>query len=107
MTNERWLDTKAMITDKFGITAQGKDPLEDSPGTVEYLEFSTPVGDIRLEYELRPRITGKHAIGGHKMGAGSKVEYEYSDGEETGHMTAWRKVAGEWQALEDASALLS
>lgn len=107
MTPDRWLDTKAMIVDKFPITTQGQEPLEDSPGTLEFVEFTTPAGVIRLEYELRPRITGKHAIGGHKMGAGAKVEYEYSDDEQTGHMTAWRQVNGQWQALDDASALLT
>lgn len=107
MTPERWLDTKAMILDRFGVTAQGQERLEDGPGTVEWLEFTTPAGAMRFEYELRPRITGKHAVGGHKVGVGARVAYEYSPDEHVGHLTVLKNAHGLWQEVDDPSALLS
>lgn len=106
MTHDRWLDTKAMIADKFSVTNQGQERLEDGPGTMEFMEFTTPAGEIRLEYELRPRITGKHALGGHKVGVGSRVAYEYSPDETVGHLTVLRKINNLWQELDDPSGLI-
>ncbi len=106
MTHDRWLDTKAMIEDKFTVTAQGQERLDDGPGTFEFLEFTTPAGSMRFEYELRPRITGKHALGGHKVGVGSRVAYEYSPDEQVGRLTVLKKVNGLWQEMDDPSALL-
>lgn len=106
MTPDRWLDTKAMITEKFTVTTKGVDRLEEGPGTLEFLEFDSPVGTMRLEYELRPRITGKHALGGHKVGSGSRVAYEYSPDEQVGHLTVLKLVNGDWQELDDPSALI-
>lgn len=106
MTPDRWLDTKAMIIEKFTVHAQGVDRLDEGPGTLEYLEFTSPVGEMRLEYELRPRITGKHALGGHKVGVGGRVAYEYSPDEQVGHVTVLKKAGTGWQELEDASGLI-
>lgn len=106
MTPERWLDTKAMIVEKFTITGQGVERLEEGPGTIEFVEFTSPVGEMRLEYELRPRITGKHALGGHKVGVGSRVAYEYSPDEQVGHLVVLKKVGPTWQELDDPSALI-
>lgn len=106
MTHERWLDTKAMIVDKFTVTSQGQERLEEGPGMMEWLEFTTPAGEMRFEYEHRPRITGKHALGGHKVGVGSRVAYEYSPDEQVGHLTVLKRINGLWQELDDPSGLL-
>ena len=102
MTRERWEDISAMIKDKFAVVSEGKEELTDSPGTVEFVEFNGPLGHLRCEYTVRPTITGKRAIGGHKVGSGSKVQYEFSDKDETAFFKAYKSVNGEWEEMSSS-----
>lgn len=101
MTRERWLDFVAMAKDKFTITAQGKGPRDEGePGGIEFMEFESPIGPVRCEYEWHPKIIGKRAIGGHKVGVGARVKYDYDPHEETAQLYVFKKVGGEWQEID-------
>lgn len=100
MTEERWIDLVSTIKDKFPVTAEGKTDREDGPGTVTFIEFTGPMGSMRLEFDVHPVITGKRAIGGHRVGSGSKVQYEYSDTEEAHTFHVFQRQGEEWVEID-------
>lgn len=101
MTRERWNDFLATAKDRFTVTAEGKEPREEGePGAVEFIEFDSPLGHIRCEYEWHPRIIGKRALGGHKVGVGGRVKYEYDPHEETATLRVWKKVGADWEEVD-------
>lgn len=105
MTRERWDDLVGTIKDRFSVNDTGKKPLSDEPGQMEFIEFTGPAGDIRLECVSRPRIIGKKALGGRRVGTAASVSYQYSAAEEVYELTALRKVDGQWQEIDAASFL--
>lgn len=103
MTRDRWLDTVATISEKFTILDRGQAPLEDSPGTMEFIEFTSPVGQVRLEYTTHPRVVGKKAFGGRRVGTATAVSYQYDPHEEVHELVAYRKVGEDWQEIDASS----
>lgn len=101
MTYERWEGLVQTIRDKFGISAQGKEELNPGPGHVEYLECATPVGEVRLELEVKPRVLEKKTYYSKRAGAATTVEYKYDPEAHTLTLHALRKdpVTGEWSEL--------
>lgn len=101
MTKERWMDFVSLAKDKFTITAEGTRPRDDGdPGAVEFIEFTGPLGKIRCEYEWHPKIIGKRALGGHKVGVGARVKYEYDPHEQTGELTVFAETDGAWKEID-------
>lgn len=103
MTPERWSDLVSTILDRFPVNRRGQEPVAEGPGTVEYVEFTAPTGEIRLEYTSRPVVIGKKTFGGRKIGTAAGVQYEYSP-DEVGHQfKAWRKVGADWQEVDPST----
>ena len=100
MTRERWDDFISTVKDSFEILNEGSEPLEDRPGRREFIEFQGPLGHVRLELITANVITGKRGMGGHKVGAGTGVKYEYSDTEQSTRFVAYKKVGDEWQEID-------
>ncbi|MBI3572600.1 MAG: hypothetical protein HY092_00165 [Candidatus Kerfeldbacteria bacterium] len=100
MTKERWAELTGMIKDAYPVVAEGTEPREEGPGTIEFIEFQGPLGHIRLELSIHPAVVGKRAIGGKKMGAGAKVQYEYSQSDEVMSFSAWRRVNDAWEPVD-------
>lgn len=103
MTPERWADLVSTILDKFPVNQRGQEPLEEGPGTRDFIEFSGPAGEIRLEFITRPVVIGKKTFGGRKIGTAAGVKYEYSPDETSHRFTAWRKVGNDWQEIDPSS----
>ncbi len=101
MTYERWENLVQTIRDKFGISAQGKEELDPGPGHVEYLVCSTPVGEVRLELEVKPRVLEKKTYYSKRAGAATTVEYKYDPDAHTLTLHALRKDpgTGDWVEL--------
>lgn len=106
MTTERWLDIVATVTEKFPDAQRKKEPLPDGPGSVDALEFTSPVGRVRLEFTTHPRVIGKKAFGGRRVGTATSVSYQYDPNEDVHEMIAYRQEQGEWREI-DASAFFS
>lgn len=100
MTRDRWLDTVALIKDRFPILAQGTEPREEGPGTVEFVEFEGPAGHLRLEFVTHPVILGKKAVGGKRVGIGTKTQYQFSDTDQVTTFRAWKKVNDDWEEFD-------
>lgn len=100
MTKDRWQDLVATILDRFPVDKRGQDPLEDQPGTVDFIEFTSSAGKMRLEFVTQPVILGKHTFGGRKMGAATGVTYDYSADESTHSLHAFQWLNGEWDEID-------
>lgn len=100
MTRERWEDLTSMIKDKFELVGDGREPREDGPGEVEWIEFKGPLGLLRCEFTTHPKILGKKAIGGHRVGSGAKVQYQYDMSEETSSLNIYKRVGDDWEEIK-------
>lgn len=105
MTKDRWLEIIDLVQERSPTATRRSEPLTDGPGSVDILEFENVGGKFRLEFTSEPRITGKKAMGGRKVGAGASVTYEYSPDEEVHDFSAWRWDGSAWKPF-DAEALL-
>lgn len=103
MTNDRWLEIKDLVKEKFSLEDEGEDSYEEQGGMViQWLEFDGPLGLMRLEYETKPVILDKKAHGSNRMGSTAAVQYIYSDTEKTSKMYAYRydEAQDTWQEID-------
>ena len=104
MTYERWQDICESVKSKFKVQAEGQAPSEDGHGHVEFLEFNGPVGEIRLELAVRPRVKEVKTIYSKRMGSQSTVQYEYDESVHTLTLHAFRRVAGgDWEEINSST----
>lgn len=103
MTQDRWLDLCSKTKDAFPDAVRGTSDLEDRPGQVEFLEFTGPLGRMRLEFTTMALVTSKRATGGHRTGAGTNIQYEYSPTETTTNFKAYRQDNGQWVMIDSSA----
>lgn len=102
MTKEKWQEIKDTIQEKFEIIANEIENFQDRPGTIEFIEFSGPMGKMRLEWTDQPLLLDKKTHGSKRIGSETKVEYIYSDTERVNKFKAfkWDENANNWEAIE-------
>ncbi len=105
MTYEKWTSLKGTLQDKFPGTQVGKEPLPDADGTKELVVCHTPIGQVKLEMLIKPRVIGKKTHYTNRFGAATTVEYEYDDNEKSYTFKAYQmsKVNGEWEEIKSDS----
>ena len=99
---DQWKDTLAMVKQKFTVLSEGKEDLEDIPrGFVEFVEFSSPQGKMRLEFITKPVVLDKKTIYSKLGKTASNVQYVYSESEFTHRLEAykWNEAIGEWEEM--------
>jgi hypothetical protein len=107
MTNEKWQSILGNILDKFDILDRGNEHIDEEGGVdVEYLEFISPIGKIRLEYITRPMVTGKKTLYSNRVGSETKVEYQYNQEEKTNKLNVYRWEDGSWQEIDASKIIL-
>lgn len=109
MTYERWQTLVQSLRQKFPVAAEGKEELDPGPGTLEYLECQTPLGKIRLELTVTPRVAEKKTYYSKRAGSSTTVEYKYDPTAQvlTLHIWQWDERAGDWRELKPEAAGLS
>jgi hypothetical protein len=103
MTKERWMEIKDNIKEKFEITNQGDEHLEDEGGVdIEFVEFDGPLGKMRLELVSKPVILDKKMTYSKRIGSETKIDYVYSETEKSENMTAykWDDAVGDWMEMD-------
>lgn len=105
MTYEKWLSLKGTIQDKFSGTEVGKEALVDEDGEKEFIICNTPMGRVKLEMVIKPRVIGKKTHYTNRFGAATTVEYEYDDKEKTYTFKAFQlnPASGDWEELRTDS----
>ncbi len=98
MTYERWQTLRESLKGKFQVSAEGTEELNPGPGHVEFLECTTPMGQVRLELEVRPRVLEKKTYYSKRAGSQTTVEYKYDENEHTLTLKAYRldQGSGDW-----------
>lgn len=111
MTEEKWLNLLSMIEESFGSAYRQKAELseEDGPGTEETVEFTGPMGKMKLVRLVRPLLLDKKTIYSRRAGSETKVDYVYSDEETVTSLKAYRfdEASGDWQEIDVNSFMRS
>ncbi|PKL72315.1 hypothetical protein CVV26_01995, partial [Candidatus Kuenenbacteria bacterium HGW-Kuenenbacteria-1] len=87
MNLERWEETKEKIENKFDIVAKSEENLENK-GKKEIIEFKSPLGNIKLEFVIQPKVLDRKTQYSNRIGGQTKVEYIYSDSETSSYLKA-------------------
>ncbi len=106
MTNDKWKEVLDNIKEKFEVLDKGKEHLEDEGGVdIEYIEFQSPLGRIRLEFVTKPVIVDKKMTFSRRIGSETSVEYIYSETDKSEKMMAykWSESNGEWQEIDGSA----
>jgi hypothetical protein len=92
MTDEKWLDTKSTIKEKFEIIEEGKEDLDEMEGRGyrEFVIFNGPLGKMKIERTIKALVLGKKTFGSKRIGNQATVEYIYSDTETTSKFKAYK-----------------
>lgn len=90
MQDEKWRETLGRIKDTFDVLAHEQIHGDAVSGEVEFIEFVTPGGKMKLERTSKPRVIGKTAIGSKRIGSTATVQYQYSDTEKIHIFKAYR-----------------
>lgn len=84
MLPERWDEIKEHVRDNFEVEDEGSYDDEEQGGmTTEYIEFSGPLGRLRLEFETRPKLLETKTKYHKRIGSETTVKNIYSPTEKT------------------------
>jgi len=105
MTKDKWLDLKDKIKDKFGIEDQRVEKLEEGEGKREIVEFSGPLGKMKIECIIRPKVLEKKVHYTHRQGSTAEVEYITSASEKTYKIGIyrWDTAGQDWEEIKAES----
>ncbi|MFH1430753.1 MAG: hypothetical protein ABIG71_04535 [Candidatus Uhrbacteria bacterium] len=103
MQEDQWRDTLDRISSQFEVHEQGTEDLEDVPnGRVAFVEFTAPIGLVRLEFVTKPRTVGEQAQVTRRSGATSNVKMLYDMEDMVSFLRAfqWNDMAETWEELQ-------
>ena len=97
MQAEKWKQVMGQIKDTLPVLGEGQQHLDDEGGVdIEFIEFTGPIGKMRLEFVSKPAILDKKTHYSNRIGSETKIDYIYSDTEKSQIMTAYK-----WDEAED------
>jgi len=107
MQDEKWQDIIGRVQDDFEVLEHETKELDSGPGSVEYIIFNGPLGKMKLERTTRPLVLDKKGLGSRRIGSQTKIEYIYSDTEETYTFKAykWDEGQEDWVTMEAGAGL--
>ncbi len=87
-----------MILDKFPPSQQSAEEIEigqdshNNPvkGKLERIEFTGPLGQMKLELTVKPRVLDKKTLYSNRAGSDMRVDYVYSPDETVQFMKAYK-----------------
>jgi len=106
MTPERWQEISGNIKDNFKVTEEGRAHYDDEGGVdIDFIEFSGPLGMMRLEFIVKPVILDKKTTYSRRIGSETKVDYVYSETEKQYILQAykWDEAQADWIEIEAGS----
>jgi hypothetical protein len=103
MSPEKWQSIKQQVQSAFSDCKSEKITLEEPEvGEIESLEFTGPLGLMRVEYLVKPLVLGKNVSGSRRIGSHHEVDYIYSKDEFTHTLRAyrWDEVQDDWLEID-------
>ncbi|MEK7166834.1 MAG: hypothetical protein AAB732_00220 [Patescibacteria group bacterium] len=103
MNPEKWEEIKEKIEKKFKVITKSEETLENK-GKQETIEFESPIGIVRLEFIIQPRVLDKKTQYSHRAGGQTNVEYIYSDDEMSSYLKVYKqdKETKEWEEIKES-----
>ncbi|NQU99484.1 MAG: hypothetical protein HQ538_01990 [Parcubacteria group bacterium] len=100
MTDEKWEEVKNMAREKFGMKDEFEEELEGG-GSVEIIEFEGPLGLMKVERTVKPKVLDTKTSYSNRKGAtASSVEHVTSKTEEVKFVKAYVKKDERWVEME-------
>ena len=109
MDIDKWEALKEELNRKFKVQDQRTEDLfvetefgQVKSGSAEILEFETPMGLVKLEYETKPVVLDKKIIYSHQQGKSGRAEYKFSETEFSHKIKAykWDDDNEEWKEID-------
>ncbi len=102
MKPERWKEIVFLVKERFEVIEERGFDFENMPGHVETITFLSPLGKMKLEFTRKPVVLDKRTIGSKRIGSQAKVEYTYSDVEETFRLNTyrWNDDQSQWDEMK-------
>ncbi|MFH1890937.1 MAG: hypothetical protein ABIJ91_05255 [Candidatus Kuenenbacteria bacterium] len=103
MTKDKWLNLIDTVEGKFGVDKEYKEPISaDIPGEKHIIEFSGPLGKMKLEFIEKPRVIDEKTTYSNRIGSHVKVEKIYDDKDKVCYLNAfkWDTASEEWEEMD-------
>ncbi len=103
MTPEKWINTVNNIKDTFPVSDEGKIFIDEEGGIdIKFIEFTGPLGKMRLEFVAKPVIIDKKTNYSKRIGSETQVTYVYSTEEKSYKLLVykWNNFEDDWQEIE-------
>lgn len=103
MTPERWDTVVESILDTFDeVERFTEDVSGDSGGTMDVVEFESPIGEVRLEFVSKPRFLGETTQYSNRVGGDIKVDKQYDAEDVVHYMQAYKRGNnGDWEVIDN------
>ncbi|PIR05858.1 hypothetical protein COV56_00575 [Candidatus Kuenenbacteria bacterium CG11_big_fil_rev_8_21_14_0_20_37_9] len=102
MTKEKWLDMIDMVEDKFGIDKEYKEIISPNiPGEKHIIEFSGPIGRMKIEFIEKPRVLDEKTFYSNRVGSHVNVEKVYDKKDKVCYFNAykWDEASEGWEQI--------
>lgn len=100
MTDEKWQEIKNMLKEKFSIKDQSEEELEGG-GSVEIVEFEGPLGLMKIERTVKPKVLDTKTTYSKRKGAtAGNIEQITSDTEKVKFVKAYVWKNEHWVEME-------
>ncbi len=106
MTEDRWKETRGKIKDNFKFLDEGAEHIDDEGGIdIEFIEFSGPMGKMRLEYVTKPMILDRKTTYSRRIGSDVDIKYIYSEDEKSHILIVykWDESNDSWNEMDAAN----
>lgn len=103
MHQDRWRDIVGQIQDNFAVEEHETTTFEEEGGSsLERIVFESPLGRIKLEFLVRPKVLDKKVSYSNRIGSESVVEYIYDPNEKSCQLLVyrWSEANNNWLPFE-------
>lgn len=92
MNDDKWGSIVEMVEQQFTVRDRGSEEIgsDNGGGMVEFIEFESPQGTLRLERALHPKVLGTKVHASRRIGSEAHEEKIYSDSETVDELKAFR-----------------
>lgn len=108
MNPKTWEKLVFLAEEKFGIDKREEEEIEVGEhsdgskvmGKKEIIEFTSPLGKIKVEKTSRPKVIDKKVLHTKRIGGKVAIDYVYSPTEKTEEVKIYsQNQEGEWQEI--------
>lgn len=105
MQPEKWQEIRVKIKNGFTEVAESKTHDEERREETEVLEFIGPLGKMKVEWTVKPKIIDKKTSYSNRIGSNVIIDYVYSADEFNYIFKAykWNERENDWEEIKSES----